>query len=1497
MTSQPDLCAEPSSPLRSNAHPAPPPHPASARRRPGARADELVGAPLCLATASRYANFAAAIFAPRAGSDATPLLLGCLSAPELQPLSLSLRQARHLVLHLARELERRGIEPGDTVALLRLPRTCETLTALAYLALSAYGARVLFPMCLEPAALAGWLRASGAKLVLASLHEVERIVRHEGDVATARAVRDAAAASGVPLVCLYRELGLVERLGDEPDASPSCDDPLVARMLAVSTLASECALLTTSGTNGAAKLVRFRQGAFLRSAASWEQAGFFRQEALGGAGLTLLLGHSMGLRALWNAVWTGAPLCLVTPEWFLEYPERVRSLLAAMSPTHVTGGPAVFETLLALARRYPDLKASCFPKLRCLVSSGTAYDQAIARRVEATFGLPLHNALGLTETMQVACTLAGGAPPALGLPLPGVRLRLVGDPALPADARRLLVASPFQSDGYLGEAPAGEWLDTGDVVSRTPDGGLSYLGRAAVDFLNDAVGVKIARSRLEALYGRARAGWHVEFHALRTEPGVAALVFVGGPSDDGDPLVTDPALLGAIQSFFEERMERMQGECEAHELRHLAVARFAAVRGAPPRTAKGTARHGAIAETHARLLATLTGRPRRARGIVRMNLERTLASAAVRLTSPKRGELLRLFALDKRFVRGRGDRLYYAAPEGEREVVDFVGGFGGNLLGHAHPALAEVVAAYAAPDAVCISDQGAERVEQGELARQLARVVGACTERAWIVRLGSTGSEAVEMALAHAVLEREEALRRLCAEQRRRFGGRFPERVRAVIAAAERIVRETPPQVLALEGAFHGYSLGARAVLGREADRAPFASLHGLETIFVSVEGSGDVAAIVARARLDVPILAEENGEVVDAVACFSRIIAAIAEPIQGEGGMRVVPPARLGELAGHGFPLILDEIQCGLGRSGRLLASEGVPGDYYLFGKALGGGVAKVSALLVERRRYVPRFDELYAGTFAGDPLSSAAASRVLAVIAADDVPRRAAERGAALRRALERVRARHPQVLRDVRGEGLMLAFELDRRAVAGSFALRAIAAEDCLGALCAAYLLNERRVRVLPSLSAPDVLRLEPSAYVDDGAIAELCGGLDAFCRAVRAGDVASLVTFLVGDEAALAPDAPAGLPRWRSTLEPPAEGAVRVAFVSHFVVPERELAGAEPSLQALPLAARRALYERLGALCDKGPILGFARNLFGGRVWFLSIVMAVDAATLEELHGNDDREHMTARIQRAVELAAAHGCTTVALGGYTSILARNGEAILPPRNVRITSGNTFTCTVAMRRLREACHARGIDPAAPTTCVGVVGATGNIGSSFARCLASGPAPFGKLLLVSPRREALEVLRQELVAAHPGCAVEVATELAPLRACNAIAIAVGTNEPLLYPEHLAATGDVVIADVSVPGVVSAAARARPGVHQIAEAGLCAVPGAPDFVLSLHTPEGTAFCCAAELMLLGLEPARTAGRSFTGDVAPENMRLLEALATEHGFFSQVSGAEMSFHG
>ena len=381
-------------------------------------------------------------------------------------------------------------------------------------------------------------------------------------------------------------------------------------------------------------------------------------------------------------------------------------------------------------------------------------------------------------------------------------------------------------------------------------------------------------------------------------------------------------------------------------------------------------------------------------------------------------------------ARSAGTKVY--GEDGE-EYLD-CGGFGVFLLGHSHPVVVDAVRRQL--ETHPLATRLFLNPQLAEAAAALSEVAPAGLE---YVFLTNSGAEAVEVGLKLA-----------------RLSGRT--------------------RVVAMDGGFHGKTMGALSVTGRPQYRDPFAPLlPGVE--FVPF---GDGAALDAA-------LAEDGAGT-----------AVLLEPVQAEGGVNIPPPGYLRHVRDActraGAMLILDEIQSGLGRLGTWWGAdaEDVSPDLLLVGKVLGGGVMPVGGVVATAAAFGPLNEDplLHSSTFAGSPLAAAAVTATLGVLRDEGLVERSAILGrVVLDMARDVVAAHCPHLVREVRGRGLLVGIE---------FLSSDLATEFMMG-------LVERRVIPSYSLNCHRVLRLTPPATLDDADLDRLASALAGAARDLAGGAV--------------------------------------------------------------------------------------------------------------------------------------------------------------------------------------------------------------------------------------------------------------------------------------------------------------------------------------------------------------------------------------------------------
>ncbi|UWR32599.1 aspartate aminotransferase family protein [Sulfitobacter sp. W027] len=371
------------------------------------------------------------------------------------------------------------------------------------------------------------------------------------------------------------------------------------------------------------------------------------------------------------------------------------------------------------------------------------------------------------------------------------------------------------------------------------------------------------------------------------------------------------------------------------------------------------------------------------------------------------------------FVKGEGTWLIEADG---RRFLDLGAGIAVNALGHAHPALVKALTDQA--QALWHTSNLYHIPQQEALADRLVAETFADT-----AFFCNSGTEACELAVKMA--------------RKYFYDAGQPERV----------------EIITFSGSFHGRSSAGIAAAGSEKMTKGFGPLL---PGFVHLD-LGDSEAL--------------NAAITDKTA------AIMVEPVQGEGGIRAVPDAELQQMRAlcdqHGLLLIFDEVQCGVGRTGRLFAHEwaGVTPDIMMVAKGIGGGFP-LGAVLATEKAASGMTAGTHGSTYGGNPLGCAVGCAVLDVVADDAFLAEVNRKARLMRQRLEGLVAEHPEVFEEVRGTGLMLGLKCK------------VVNADVVAAGYANALIT------VPA--ADNVIRLLPPLTISDDEIAEAVTRLDAIAR---------------------------------------------------------------------------------------------------------------------------------------------------------------------------------------------------------------------------------------------------------------------------------------------------------------------------------------------------------------------------------------------------------------
>lgn len=893
-------------------------------------------------------------------------------------------------------------------------------------------------------------------------------------------------------------------------------------------------------------------------------------------------------------------------------------------------------------------------------------------------------------------------------------------------------------------------------------------------------------------------------------------------------------------------------------------------------------------------------------------------------TKPKLAELLALLKLDKTYFKAEGDFLYYEHEGNEIEVLDLVGGYGSLILGHNNPELLDyLIQLYRKKTAV--HAQLSVRSGSALLSKKISDIITEKSGKDYVCTVLNSGAEAIEAAIKHSYLNYRNTISVFYKELEKAFvnienyyskykvdfectfNGKYysslPSFKRDVFRFNNNATTHNIQKLLASSKSFHGKTLGALSITSNPEFRKPFLSNEQLKTLFFDWNRE-EVENFINQNEyvLFLPKI-NTKGKILMRHIKQNCITAIIIEPILGEGGVYVVPYDFLKFLREkaslNNIPLIFDEIQCGFYRTGEFLASfkANVYADYYTMGKSLGGGLAKISALIISKDKYIPEFEMIHSSTFADDDISSLIALKSIEIASRykDDI----IKKGNDFKSKLKGLKVKYNGIITAIKGDGLMIGITFKDFSLSQCYGLQGLYRSNYFGYVLSSYLLNKHNIRVSVTLSETKTIRIHPSLFIEKFSIEKFTKAIDELCYILQCSDFYSLIEFTLDkNQQNLRPVQYFDIEDIILENEP--KSISHVGFLVHYIDPS----SIRESIPSLAVMSDNALY-KLNAL-----FMPFAQPVLLGRNCIESIqgekilisfvgLPFISKMVREDLSDSRYKLSLYQKIcNKAVDFLCQNGVSIIGLGQFTSIIMHNGKAI-NNSNVVVTTGNSFTVYTALKAVKAEINKRKSNQIK----MAIIGAGGNIatvitsflidecdsillvGSSenskdkiidhanyllrhILRRLLNGKNSNSKIENVFLKSELLRAIRQneqllesnalwetylkEFSADPP---INISWELSLLKGYDIIVVATNQGDPFLESHHF--KNGAFICDISVPSNCKQELIENRNIKVI-RGGLVSLPNHEQLhAKGLTLEKGQAFACMSETMLIGFEQSK----------------------------------------
>ncbi|MBF0440856.1 MAG: aminotransferase class III-fold pyridoxal phosphate-dependent enzyme [Oligoflexales bacterium] len=707
------------------------------------------------------------------------------------------------------------------------------------------------------------------------------------------------------------------------------------------------------------------------------------------------------------------------------------------------------------------------------------------------------------------------------------------------------------------------------------------------------------------------------------------------------------------------------------------------------------------------------------------------SSKYLELCRQYQAEILKIFKLDKVYVKADGNYLCCLNEKGEEMgILDLLGGGGSTILGHNHPLFLEAIKSMLEANTPVMIRNSIKK-ESALLTEILNKTVQSSfpldNPDDYVVHFFNNPSDAFNASINHALMEwnsqRRKHLEKLLnikakIKYRQRQGSDAQdEMLHSTLGTIEKIIEEIgrlKPMILMLEDSRHKIvpHPGIIMAKGQDMDKNEYEQ-HVSIGVLPHTATAGEIEELI-----------DKNSVPLDKQQSFSSVIGVMIEPVLVDGG--VIPLSieiitNIKEACGRKeIPFIADEIQTGTYRTGTFFAMEqyGILPDYFMLGGSLGGGISTLSALMIPKTRYQKNFGALYGFTFSENEYFSAVARANIELLRRDDFSNKVKAKvfENKIKTGLIKIKEKYPHIISDIRGRGFLIGIEFASQFSEHHSPFYTFLSDSgYLAHFLASYLLNVHKIQVGTTFINKYTLCLEPSLNISKRDFEGILVAFEDLAEKLSSGRFLALSAHLFPDGKLYHNSRVCSLIPRKNMLQD--KNMPAATYLIH-LTDDRSIAGIDPMFSAISRRDREYFINNMAKISGDG-ILIYEQVVEGaGNQKVLlkirgipALARDIDPVSREKIFRSD-----LCKIRKIVQSPINEKSSFIGLDSLGSVLTKNGLG-LEDLGRNVSTGSCLTVASGLELLED--HLAGQGLSLRNLKVGIVGASDHLGNIFSQIL----------------------------------------------------------------------------------------------------------------------------------------------------------------------------------